>query len=789
MNKNNQSPKVKVTPIEKRSLRRVPTSERFRPTPEEAPPLRPNKRIPRSGPIGPSAPEPPPATDEAGQAGGVSQQDSPRPIASFLSIPGKAEGFIFPQPPDTNGAVGSKDIITFTNRLVYAQKRNGDGEGFIDFDSFWDLGDIDASDPRVVWDRNSNRFICCAIANPKSKSSSLLMGVSTTSSAVSDWMVAESLVSDFGEGGYWADFPMLGYSKDKIVVSCNMFTIVDDKIDHAAFWVFDRSAFTDDYALTGSFLTRPVNGGYFPALTLDSDTADVFIARTIDTNAISVYAITGTAAAPKLEARGSVGTVSEWSSAPENNKTFLPQKGTGDKLDARDTRAQSVLYRDGSLYVAHNIFMPAGGSPDRCSVMWWEIAVGSKDATFRQNGIYDDPEGKQFYAYPSIAANWNGDVLVGFSTFGKDQYPSAAYALHAATDPPGELRKIYTYKEGNGYYNAFNSLSGVYRWGDYSSTVVAPTNDDVFWTIQEYALNDVSAAYYHTWSTYWAKIAPPASLGDKYLAWTSRDLHVTVASRTDQKKTLSEISRDGPSICVFNDRLFIAWVGANVLFNDHSLYVSASSDGINFGPRNMLDESSIARPALCVFKDQLYIAWTGTSNSLNLRATSDGINFGPQNMLDETSDAAPALCVFNDRLYIAWRDNKLRLNLMSSADGINFGLKVSLDDRSSSRLALAVFGGKLYVGWTNFAFPTEKNYLNLRASSDGVNFGATNRLDETTSAAPALLAAGDRLYIAWTETDSRLSIKSSPDGTHFSDKELLDEKIIHGPSLALFDQS
>jgi hypothetical protein len=583
---------------------------------------------------------------------------------------------------------------------------------------------------------------------------------------------------------------MLGFSQDKIVVSCNMFLVNGGGFDHSALWIFDRAVYTDDYGLTGQFLKVSDAFTCFPARTLDA-TADLFLAKTGTPNTVKIYVVKGPADNPVFTSLEGVTTPTQWSGAPENASAFLPQKDTGDKLDAGDTRALSVLVRDGSLYLAHNVFLPAGGAPTRCSVMWWQIAVGSAVPDVIQNGIYDDTSGKQSYAYPSIAANWKGDALVGFSTFAKDQYPNAAYALHAASDPPGQLRMLYTYKKGNGYYNAANSNTDEYRWGDYSSTVIDPRNDESFWTIQEYALDEPSAAYYHTWSTYWACVVPPAALGDKYLAWTGTDEQLNVATGLEVKTTLPETSIDGPSLCTFKDMLYIGWTGTS---SEHSVNLRTSIDGVTFGPRNKLDEESIARPALCVFKpkasfdEYLFLAWTGTSSehSLNLRASIDGATFGVRNKLDEESSAGPALCVFNNRLYIAWRGtSEHRINIMSSEDGVNFNQKVTLNETCTGSPALAVFGGKLYVAWTG---TSSTQSLDLCSSSDGLTFGARVKLDDESIAGPSLLATDDLLYIAWTGTDSRhsLNVKASADGVNFLYEQQFIQTSKHGPYLAAF---
>jgi hypothetical protein len=105
------------------------------------------------------------------------------------------------------------------------------------------------------------------------------------------------------------------------------------------------------------------------------------------------------------------------------------------------------------------------------------------------------------YYYGSIAVNSLGTVVIGFSGSSGTTFASA-YAVEGTTTG---ITTIFgdpiLLKAGLSSYDIeFNS--GGNRWGDYSATWVDPTNDNIFWTFQEWA-----DAYYDfnidsgTWST------------------------------------------------------------------------------------------------------------------------------------------------------------------------------------------------------------------------------------------------------------------------------------------------
>ena len=163
---------------------------------------------------------------------------------------------------------------------------------------------------------------------------------------------------------------------------------------------------------------------------------------------------------------------------------FAPQGPAcgGAKIQTNDSRIQNVVWRNGTLWATHTVFLPSG-APNRASVQWWQVQT---NATVTQRGLVDDPTATRFSAFPSIAVNKNNDVLVGFSSFAASEPASARYAFRLATDPVNTLQTPSVLKPGEDcYYKDFSS--GRNRWGDYSATVVDPSDDTKMWTVQEYA--------------------------------------------------------------------------------------------------------------------------------------------------------------------------------------------------------------------------------------------------------------------------------------------------------------
>ncbi len=82
-------------------------------------------------------------------------------------------------------------------------------------------------------------------------------------------------------------------------------------------------------------------------------------------------------------------------------------------------------------------------------------------------------------------------------------------------------------------------------------------------------------------------------------------------------------------------------------------------------------------PSLLVAKNRLYLAWSGgrSKRLFQLMSTADGVDWDPKDadpLKGERSDHSPSLAYFNGKFYIAWTgtDDDHHVNVMSSADGV-----------------------------------------------------------------------------------------------------------------------
>ncbi|MBK7393792.1 MAG: carboxypeptidase regulatory-like domain-containing protein [Chloracidobacterium sp.] len=428
---------------------------------------------------------------------------SPSPSLDFQGL-GDAN---FSIPPDTHGAVGPNHIMTALNTQVRIQSKTGGTLSTVTLNSFFATvgGGGGTFDPRVLYDPYANRWICVAVDDAQNATSKVLIAVSQTNDPTGTWNFYgyDHDAADIE----WADYPMVGFNKNWIAVSINDFAISNNAGLGANTYIFDKSTLYAG-APTPTMAKVPIDGATFgnvhqPVETYDNTTETLYVIQRWSSSAgqLRIYTITGTSAAPAFTATALFPSSTGWSTTA----VAAPQSGGGAiTVTNNDSRMQRVVLRNGSVWAAHTIFLTG---PSRTSVQWWQFnpASGAVD----QMGRIDDPTGTNFYAFPSIAVNANNHALIGYSAFSATTFPSAAYSYRAAADGITTTRDPLRYKNGLACYRkTFGGTTN--RWGDYSNTVVDPTDDTTFWTLQEYAETSVggdctvnNTGRYGVW---WAKV-------------------------------------------------------------------------------------------------------------------------------------------------------------------------------------------------------------------------------------------------------------------------------------------
>lgn len=452
-------------------------------------------------------PKPPPYIFTA--PGSPEIPSSPAPSASFQAL-GDNNTLT---PPDTDGAVGPNHVMTMLNSQVRIQDRSGTIISTVTLSNWWATkvsGITFPFDPRLLYDPVSGRWIATAGAQPATTSSAILVAVSQTTDPTGSWYVF-GFQADSSHVA-WADFPTVGFNRDRLAVSWNYYNLSDGTANGVGILALNK---TNLYAGTASteswYLAASSYGlGVTPSCSYGTTDSTFYLLQTYANNLsgtgyLAMFTITGAVGSGTLTRLSTFPSAPGWSGSAPSDGNFAPQLGTSVKIHNGDSRLSEVVRRGDSLWCAQTVFLPTS-TPTRASVQWWQIRTNGVVA---QQGLLDDQSGVTFYAYPSIAVNKFGDALIGYSRFASSQYASANYSLHALNDPTSSLESDYVIKAGESAFWKIPFGDTRNRWGDFSMTCVDPANDADFWTIQEYAATAVGSITNGSgrWGTWWAKLA------------------------------------------------------------------------------------------------------------------------------------------------------------------------------------------------------------------------------------------------------------------------------------------
>lgn len=418
-------------------------------------------------------------------------------------------------PPDTQGAVGLNHIVTPLNdSITISNKATGAVISSVAMNAFWAPigGNPDCFDPRIAYDQYNNRWIFIVSANDNSPTSAILIAVSATSDPTGSWYLYSIDVDPANL--VWCDQPLMGFNKNWITIQANMFNVSNGQANRSHIYVINKPQLYAHGAISYTlFSSASIGFSLFPVQTYDNTVTTQYLIQDFNGNSggkgyLRLYQITptGISGAPVFSTVATPVSTAPWASnSPTINKGFAPQSGTTLRVATNDSRIINAVYRNGYIWAAHTVILPANGTPTHTAAQWWQINTAG---TVIQRGRIEDrlataTNGRFFYAFPSIAVNSRNDALIGYSCFSSLRFPSAAYSYRLAGDALSTMRPSVIYQAGLANYTKdFNS--GRIRWGDYSNTVVDPFNDRDFWTVQEYSAAHSGAT--SNWGVSWAHL-------------------------------------------------------------------------------------------------------------------------------------------------------------------------------------------------------------------------------------------------------------------------------------------
>lgn len=428
-------------------------------------------------------------------------ETSPNPTKTFLGTSDNNVSI----PPDGGGAIGPNHVFAAENHKFVIRNKSGAEISTVSPVTFFEgLIPEFSADPHVKYDQYSNRWIIVGQSDVTT-TSSLVVAVSQTDDPTGTYNKYVFRIDP--DSAQVADFPLVGYNKKWIVITTNLFSIDLTSSTGTSLFVFDKSDMYNGSNIEfGSNAFRQLSGtpeGFNPCpavmYSADSVGNDMYLMQTWNSSSgiLRLSKIKGEL--PNISWPSNV-VFPKFSTGWTNvvgDGDIAPQKDDSRKINTGDARMQTVFERNGLLWACQNIFIN-----DKAIIQWMQLSsTGNIIQTGRINS------GSAFRAFPSLAVSPNESMLVGYSHFSENTYPSAAYSYRNAGTPYNTLDNEVIYKDGVApYYKTFGGDRN--RWGDYSSTAVDPVTGDL-WTKQEIAAEKAgtgtSSSRYATW---WAAVKP-----------------------------------------------------------------------------------------------------------------------------------------------------------------------------------------------------------------------------------------------------------------------------------------
>lgn len=423
-------------------------------------------------------------------------------------------------PPDVNGAIGANHAMTTLNTSIRIQSKTGTTLSTVSGSTFWTNEQTSSIyDPKILYDSFSQRYYFVELDGAESATSNILLGVSQTNDPTGNWYQYRFKTNN-DDLTLWLDFPTIGYNKDWLVVSGNMFTVAANAFTKVKLFVIKKSDILAGTVTTPTEISVAQGFTIAPAVVADNTTTTVPLMCTWNntTGTYKLFRINGVPpTTPTLTDVGfpSVGSANKWF-AYTWNWNQAPQLGMtsiSNGMDDGDHRMANLVLRNGKLWATHNTFSTNTGTESstavyRGVVRWLSINPSTaainewgkiEDTGITNMGTFSVPTNS--YSYPSIAVNAYDDVMIGVEHHSPTIYGTASYLARKSGET--SFSSIYDYKTGVAkYYKTYGGSAN--RWGDYTMTMLDPTNDIDFWFLGEYA--ETPGGGYDKWGTQWAKV-------------------------------------------------------------------------------------------------------------------------------------------------------------------------------------------------------------------------------------------------------------------------------------------
>jgi hypothetical protein len=428
-------------------------------------------------------------------------------------------------PPDSMGAVGPDQFVEMINESVAIYTKTGVRMSLVSLDSFFTFT-FDGTtyprngttDPRILFDRRSNRWLACALelGDPAETDNQILLAVCRTSDPLTgtwDKYVIPVGVPGSGRRTFLTDFDTFGTDDNGVYFGMSIFG--SDGSERAKIAATAKSTLIAASPSLGTVYQwdQITDMGSSPQPAHNQDgLGPLGLAWFVSSSATGASSVNYRT----LSWSGGVPGLSATAVLPTPAYALpldAPANGSPVNISVVDDRLAPAAIRNNHLWTCRAIGVNSSGTAfnaDCTGCEWIDLDVSGAAAALVQSGrVYDPaPSGPRYYYFPSIMVNGQGNAAMSFSGSKSTEYVGAYTCGRLATDPPGTMQAVALIKNGEAPYQRLDGV-GRNRWGDYSYSSLDPNDDMSIWTIQEYATSTGA----NIWGTWTAELlSPPPTL-------------------------------------------------------------------------------------------------------------------------------------------------------------------------------------------------------------------------------------------------------------------------------------
>jgi hypothetical protein len=405
-------------------------------------------------------------------------------------------------PPDPQIAVGPDHLFEAVNDWVRIWSRQTSPPSVVhdvDLGTFFGVGFLTTltdvvSDPRVIYDAASGRwFVSCVTLETLLNQADWRLAVSKTSDPTGAYTLYGGSFS-----GSFPDFPSLGLSDDKVVLTGNSYTISTEQFLGSEFLVENKADLVAGLSTPhGAFFGPPQAVDSIQAAQPLSPTSTLFLAAVPSDGATSKLQLWSVDGVPGVGTGVSVSTKSLTMQTTLVIPPDAVQPNSAIAIATNDARLLNLVYRDGSLWMGGTTGCTPDGSSLRACLHFVQADAFAQTVT--QEITFGEP-GTDYY-YPAVALDASDNLLAVFNRSSSSEFVSVYASGHNASDAAGSFNAPTLVHAS---IAAYDPSPYPPRWGDYLGISVDPFDaGGSVWVAGEYVGADGGL----NWSTWIARVS------------------------------------------------------------------------------------------------------------------------------------------------------------------------------------------------------------------------------------------------------------------------------------------